>query len=260
MHGWRIYPLSKKFSETDGSHTDIDILRCTTTTTTTTITQSSWIVAIFQQVMGTKVLTLSDVQTPDSNDCDKITTKECLIVGRTRNWERVLEEQLVGQTLNSFYTIQTAVQQALESILMNILVQSQKGGGGSSSKSSMSSNKMIDLIQNVIQKRNSQNSIWSSISGRYDGTKNSKRRPYVISVMGINGIGKTTTIAKLAYYFQQHQLTPLLVAGDTFRSGAIEQLRIHADCLNVPFYQQGYSKDPSSVAASAIVTRNGTTI
>ena len=70
--------------------------------------------------------------------------------------------------------------------------------------------------------------------------------------MGINGIGKTTTIAKLAYYFEQNQSTPLLVAGDTFRSGAIEQFRIHADCLNVPFYQQGYSKEPSSVAASTI--------
>ena len=153
-----------------------------------------------------------------------------------------IQQQLVGQTLNSFYTIQTAVQQALESILMNILVQSQQQKGGTKTSG-------IDLIQNVIQKRNSQNTIWSSIS---NSTKNAKRRPYVISVMGINGIGKTTTIAKLAYYFQQNQLTPLLVAGDTFRSGAIEQLRIHADCLNVPFYQQGYSKDPSSVAACAM--------
>jgi signal recognition particle receptor subunit alpha len=70
--------------------------------------------------------------------------------------------------------------------------------------------------------------------------------------MGINGIGKTTTLAKLAYYFQQHGCSPLLVAGDTFRSGAVEQLKVHAACLDVPLFSQGYSKDPSSVAKAAI--------
>ena len=214
-----------------------------TTTTTTTITQSSWIVGVFQQVMGTKVLTLPDVQAPIQIVVTKLQQKN-VSLSVAQEIGKAIQQQLVGRTLNSFYSIQTAVQQALESILMNILVQSQKGTSSLTTKSS------IDLVQNVIQKRNSQTSLWSSISGA--SQKNSKRRPYVISVMGINGIGKTTTIAKLAYYFQQNQLTPLLVAGDTFRSGAIEQLRIHADCLNVPFFQQGYSKDPSAVAAAAI--------
>ena len=57
---------------------------------------------------------------------------------------------------------------------------------------------------------------------------------------------------QLAYYFQQHGCSPLLVAGDTFRSGAVEQLKVHADCLNIPLFSQGYSKDPSAVTKAAI--------
>lgn len=65
-------------------------------------------------------------------------------------------------------------------------------------------------------------------------------------------LGKSTSLAKLAYYFQSHQLQPLLVAGDTFRSGAVEQLNVHARCLEIPIFHQGYAKDPSSVAKAAI--------
>jgi signal recognition particle receptor subunit alpha len=215
------------------------------TTTTTKLSSSSWLVGIFQQVMGTKVLTTTDLQKPIQTIVTKLQQKNVsLSVAQTIG--TAIQEQLLGQTLNSFYTIQTAVQQALESILRTILIQSQSQQKGNSNKST------IDLLQNIIEKRNSQTSIWSSISSITSGGQTSPPRPYVITVMGINGIGKTTTIAKLAYYLQQKKLTPLLVAGDTFRSGAIEQLRIHADCLNVPFYQQGYSKDPSSVANAAI--------
>jgi signal recognition particle receptor subunit alpha len=57
----------------------------------------------------------------------------------------------------------------------------------------------------------------------------------------------------LAYYFKENGCKPLLVAGDTFRSGAVEQLRVHADCLKVPIFHQGYSKDPSVVGQAAIV-------
>ena len=64
--------------------------------------------------------------------------------------------------------------------------------------------------------------------------------------------GKSTSLAKLAYYFRENGCRPLLVAGDTFRSGAVEQLKVHADCLNLPVFSQGYSKDPSVVAKAAI--------
>lgn len=78
------------------------------------------------------------------------------------------------------------------------------------------------------------------------------RRPFVIVFTGVNGVGKSTTLAKIAFLLLQHNLRLLLAAGDTFRAGAIEQLRIHARCLNIPLYERGYGKDPSSVAAAAI--------
>lgn len=56
----------------------------------------------------------------------------------------------------------------------------------------------------------------------------------------------------MAYYLKENGCKPLLVAGDTFRSGAVEQLKVHAQCLGLPIFSQGYSKDPSSVAKAAI--------
>jgi len=60
-------------------------------------------------------------------------------------------------------------------------------------------------------------------------------------------------LAKLAYYLSNNGCKPLLVAGDTFRSGAVEQLQVHATCLDVPLFSMGYAKDPSVVARAAIV-------
>ena len=72
-------------------------------------------------------------------------------------------------------------------------------------------------------------------------------------------IGKSTSLAKLAYYLKINGCSPLLAACDTFRSGAVEQLSVHAKCLGLPIFSKGYSKDPSSVAKSAIeqATKNG---
>ncbi|KAL3826968.1 hypothetical protein ACHAXA_000032 [Cyclostephanos tholiformis] len=66
------------------------------------------------------------------------------------------------------------------------------------------------------------------------------------------GVGKSTSLAKIAYYLQSNRCTPLLAACDTFRSGAVEQLSVHASCLSIPLYHQGYAKDPSAVAKAAI--------
>ena len=69
---------------------------------------------------------------------------------------------------------------------------------------------------------------------------------------GINGVGKSTSLAKVAYFLKQHGIKVLIAACDTFRSGAVEQLRTHSRCLDVPLFQMGYSGDPSRVAASAL--------
>lgn len=73
-------------------------------------------------------------------------------------------------------------------------------------------------------------------------------RPYVIMVVGVNGVGKTTTIGKLAYQFKKQGLSVVLGAADTFRAAAIDQLQVWADRVGVPLVKQKMGSDPASVA------------
>jgi len=72
--------------------------------------------------------------------------------------------------------------------------------------------------------------------------------PYVIMVVGVNGVGKTTTIGKLAYHFKKAGKTVLLGAADTFRAAAVDQITIWAQRVDVPIISQGMGADPASVA------------
>lgn len=72
--------------------------------------------------------------------------------------------------------------------------------------------------------------------------------PYVVLVVGVNGVGKTTTIAKLSYQYKQAGKKVMLGAADTFRAAAVEQLQLWADRVGVPIVQQGMNADPASVA------------
>ena len=77
-------------------------------------------------------------------------------------------------------------------------------------------------------------------------------RPYVIMVVGVNGVGKTTTIGKLAYNFKKAGYSVLLGAADTFRAAAIDQLKIWAERVDVPIISQGMGADPASVAFDTV--------
>ncbi|MFW6257568.1 MAG: signal recognition particle-docking protein FtsY [Prolixibacteraceae bacterium] len=77
-------------------------------------------------------------------------------------------------------------------------------------------------------------------------------KPYVIMVVGVNGVGKTTTIGKLAYQFKQIGKSVFLGAADTFRAAAIEQLEIWAQRVDVPLVKQKMGSDPASVAYDAL--------
>ncbi|MFN3916794.1 MAG: signal recognition particle-docking protein FtsY [Flavobacteriales bacterium] len=72
--------------------------------------------------------------------------------------------------------------------------------------------------------------------------------PYVIMVVGVNGVGKTTTIGKLAYQFKKAGKEVVLGAADTFRAAAVDQLKIWSERVDVPIVQQGMGADPASVA------------
>ncbi len=74
------------------------------------------------------------------------------------------------------------------------------------------------------------------------------KKPYIIMVVGVNGVGKTTTIGKLAYQFKSVGKSVVLGAADTFRAAAIDQLQIWADRVEIPIVRQEMGSDPASVA------------
>jgi len=78
--------------------------------------------------------------------------------------------------------------------------------------------------------------------------------PYVIMVVGVNGVGKTTTIAKLAYQFKNAGKSVYLGAADTFRAAAVDQLKIWAQRVDVPIVTQGMGADPASVAYDTLAS------
>lgn len=87
----------------------------------------------------------------------------------------------------------------------------------------------------------------------------SDKKPYVIMVVGVNGVGKTTTIGKLAHQFKKTGKSVVLGAADTFRAAAIDQLQIWADRAQVPIVKQSMGSDPASVAFDTLqsaVTQN----
>ncbi|GAA4105937.1 signal recognition particle-docking protein FtsY [Aquimarina addita] len=78
------------------------------------------------------------------------------------------------------------------------------------------------------------------------------KKPYVIMVVGVNGVGKTTTIGKLAHQFNKKGLKVVLGAADTFRAAAIDQLQVWADRVGIPIVKQDMGSDPASVAFDAL--------
>src|SRR5436305_1092103 len=92
-------------------------------------------------------------------------------------------------------------------------------------------------------------------------TRASEGRPYVISIVGVNGVGKSTNLSKICFFLLQNKYKVLIAACDTFRSGAVEQLRVHARNLkelgereggHVDLYEKGYGKDAANVAKDAV--------
>lgn len=92
----------------------------------------------------------------------------------------------------------------------------------------------------------------ANFEGKLKLDKPADGNPYVLMVVGVNGVGKTTTIGKLAYQMKQAGLKVVLGASDTFRAAAVDQLIIWADRVGVPIVQQGMGADPASVAFDAL--------
>lgn len=85
-----------------------------------------------------------------------------------------------------------------------------------------------------------------------DTTISTDKKPYVILIVGVNGVGKTTSIGKLAYQFKQAGKSVMLGAADTFRAAAVDQLTIWSDRIGVPIIKKEMGSDPASVAFDAV--------
>ena len=97
-----------------------------------------------------------------------------------------------------------------------------------------------------------------SVTGKIDILSNIQKKKetgeaYIILFVGINGTGKTTTLAKVAHLLQQNKFSVVIAAADTYRAGAIEQLSEHAKRLNLKIIAQNYGSDPAAVARDAVL-------
>eukprot|EP00798_Chlamydomonas_sp_ICE-L_P027481 gene27481-4787_t len=125
-------------------------------------------------------------------------------------------QKLEGQKLSSFTGMGAFVKAAFEDALSGVLNKRQ-----------------VDLLLDIKKSQ-------------------ARGRPYVIVFCGVNGVGKSTNLAKIAYWLGQHGIKVTIAACDTFRAGAVEQLKTHCARLKVPLYERGYEKDPAKVALEAV--------
>ncbi|KAL7472759.1 hypothetical protein ACHAXS_013134 [Conticribra weissflogii] len=196
-------------------------------------------------------LTKGDLQ-PSLQQMQQLLTSKNVAPSTAKAICEVVEKQLLGKKVGTLMGVKRAVRHALEDAIERILRPEMGGIGGRGTALGVrggKNGKSIDLLRGVVEKRERGES--GGLMGIVGNSK-SKGRSFVIVMIGINGVGKSTSLAKIAYYLQSNNCNPLLAACDTFRSGAVEQLSVHASCLSLPLYHQGYAKDPSSVAKAAI--------
>jgi fused signal recognition particle receptor len=128
-----------------------------------------------------------------------------------------LEKRLNGIQIKRLEDKRKIVEQNLREVLLEV----------------MSTNEKIDFLKAVEEKRR-------------------KNEPFVVLFVGINGTGKTTTIAKVAYLLNKKGYTAVLACSDTYRAGSIEQLETHAKRLGIKMIKHKYGADPAAVAYDAI--------
>ncbi|KAG6331518.1 hypothetical protein ID866_7567 [Astraeus odoratus] len=192
--------------------------------------------SLFARLTGSKVLTAQDL-TPvlegmkqhlmKKNVAMEIADKICEGVG----------EGLVGKKVGGFQTTSNAVRTALSASLTRILTPKTS----------------TDLLL----------SIRTKLSSPLPSSQ--QRLPYTITFVGVNGVGKSTNLSKVCFWLIQNNLRVLIAACDTFRSGAVEQLRVHVRNLSmlgvdgatdskgrVELFEKGYGKDAAAIAKEAI--------
>ncbi|KAK6537778.1 hypothetical protein TWF694_010686 [Orbilia ellipsospora] len=188
-------------------------------------------IGYFKNFVGGKTLTKEDTEKAIAGIMTHLLEKNVAKEAAEQICESV-QKSLVGQKTGSFQSIESLVKIAMEDALRKILTPTTS----------------LDLLREIGQIR--------------EGEK----RPYVISIVGVNGVGKSTNLSKICFFLLQNKLKVLIAACDTFRSGAVEQLRVHAHNLKelsereggvVELYEKGYGKDAANIAKDAVAYANG---
>lgn len=172
----------------------------------------------FKGLAGLRSLTRADLKPVMDKFRDGLVSKNVAKDIADKLMESVFTS-LEGKTMESMTSVSTMVRKALEEALTRILTPRQS----------------TDILAEIEAKK---------------GTG----RPFVIAYCGVNGVGKSTSLAKTCFYLLNHGYKVMIAACDTFRAGAVEQLRTHVKCLGrgVELFDRGYGKDAASVAADAI--------
>ncbi|XP_029647624.1 signal recognition particle receptor subunit alpha isoform X1 [Octopus sinensis] len=184
---------------------------------------------MFKNLVGSKTLTMEDIQPVVDKMKDHLIAKNVASDIALKLCESVAAK-LEGKVLGTFDSITTTVKNTLNESCVQIL----------------SPRRRIDILRDAMEAKQ-------------------QRRPYCITFCGVNGVGKSTNLAKVGFWLVENGLRVLIAACDTFRAGAVEQLRTHTRKLNalhspemhggvqmVQLYEKGYGKDAASIAMEAI--------
>lgn len=188
---------------------------------------------LFRNVVGGKQLTAADLAKPLKAMEDHLINKNVAREAAVRLCDAVKRDLLDTKTA-SFQSVDASIRNAMEMAVSKIMTPSNS----------------LDLLRSIAAVASSTN-----------------KRPYVISVVGVNGVGKSTTLSKLAFFLLHNNYRVLVCGADTFRSGAVEQLRVHVRNLQslitssssvenplgaIDLYERGYGKDPAHIARDAV--------
>ncbi|XP_061916491.1 signal recognition particle receptor subunit alpha [Entelurus aequoreus] len=180
-------------------------------------------------LVGSKSLSLEDMESVLEKMREHLIAKNVAADIAAQLCDSVAKK-LEGKVMGTFTTVASTVKQALQESLVQILQPKRR----------------VDILRDVMEAQ-------------------SQRRPFVITFCGVNGVGKSTNLAKISFWLVENGFTVLIAACDTFRAGAVEQLRTHQRRLNslhpperhggramVQLYEKGYGKDAAGIAMEAI--------
>lgn len=185
--------------------------------------------SLFKGLVGSKNLSKSDMENTLDKFKDHLIAKNVATDIASKLCDSVATK-LEGKILGTFDTVAATVKNTLNEALVQIL----------------SPKRRVDILRDCIEAKK-------------------QKRPYVMTFCGVNGVGKSTNLAKICFWLIENNLSVLIAACDTFRAGAVEQLRTHTRHLNalhppskhsgrnmVELYEKGYGKDAAGIAMEAI--------